>query len=149
MLRECGWRCGWLGCLSGCGGPKSGSGFTLPEGDARHGEALFQELWCNSCHAIAGRPDLREGVEPQMTVMLGGQTPRISTYGELVTSIINPSHEIAPHYRNREFMEAGRSRMMIYNEIMTVSELSDLVTFIQQQYELEPDTPTQYHQYGD
>ena len=124
--------------------PQSGRGFTLPEGDAANGEWLFAELGCNSCHEIPDRADLREGLDPEMTVTLGGPTTQISTYGELVSSIIDPSHRIAPRYRNEAFTENGESLMRNYNDVITVSELADLVTFIQQQYELEPYTPTDY-----
>ena len=129
-------------------GPKSGSGFTLPEGDAGQGEALFAQYRCNACHEIPDRADLRDGVTPEMTVALGGPTTRIATYGELVTSIINPSHRIAPRYRNEAFTENDQSRMRNYNDVMTVADLADIVAFVQQQYELQPYDPTTYRVYA-
>ncbi len=80
------------------GGPKSGRGFTLPEGDPVEGEAAFKRFQCADCHSVAGRADLRDSVEPSMTVMLGGETTIIKTYGQLVTSVINPSHRISQRY---------------------------------------------------
>ncbi|RME66433.1 MAG: cytochrome C, partial [Alphaproteobacteria bacterium] len=106
-------------------GPKSGHGFTLPEGDAAKGEAAFVRFECTDCHSIAGREDLRQGVEPIMTVPLGGETPRIQTYGKLVTAIINPSHKISQKYLDTPVAENGVSKMRNYNDVMTVSELID------------------------
>ncbi len=73
--------------------PNSGYGFTLPEGNESAGEIAFRSFHSTDCHAMHNRDDLREGVEPIMTVAIGGKTTRISTYGELVTSVINPSHK--------------------------------------------------------
>ena len=70
-----------------------------------------------------------------MTIAIGGMRTRIATYGELVTSVINPSHRVARRYRD----ETGDSPMRNYNEAMTVAELIDLVAFLQTQYTEFPD----------
>jgi cytochrome c2 len=135
--------------IAGCDrGPESGHGFTLPEGDAAAGEAAFVRLHCNDCHAVAGRDDLRENVDPTMSVGLGGKTTRIQTYGQLVTSVINPSHRISQRYSTEPVAVDGVSRMRNYNDVMTVTEMTDIVTFLQEQYELEPVTPTTYQGYN-
>lgn len=117
---------------------KSGRGLVLPEGNIEAGEQAFVRLHCNDCHVIAGRKDLRTHLEPLMRVALGGQTTHISTYGELVTSIINPTHRVSRHYKQEPYSKEGVSQMRNYNDVMTVTELSDLVAFLQQQYKLEP-----------
>lgn len=119
-------------------GPKSGYGFALPEGDAKAGEAAFVRLHCNDCHAVRGRADLRKGAQPAMTVPLGGPKSRIDTYGELVTSIIHPSHKISQKYLDEIVERGGASTMRNYNDVMTVSELIDLVAFLQAQYRVQP-----------
>ena len=129
-------------------GPKSGYGFTLPEGDIQSGEEAFLRFQCNDCHAIAGRDDLREVIDPVMTVPLGGETPRIQTYGQLVTSVINPSHKTSQKYIGEIVEINGVSRMQNYNDVMTVSEMTDIVAFLQAQYELEPYEPTIYRGYS-
>lgn len=129
-------------------GPTSGYGFTLPEGDITAGETAFKNFQCSDCHAVYERDDLREGVDPLMTVPIGGATTRISTYGELVTSVINPSHKISQKYLDTPVAIEGQSLMRNYNDVMTVSELSDLVTFLQDQYELTPVNPTTYRRYS-
>lgn len=135
--------------LAGCDvGPKSGSGFALPDGDAAAGETHFLRLRCNDCHSVQGRPELRSAAfEPLMTVPLGGKTTRIATYGELVTSVINPSHRISQRYLDEPVEEGGASNMRNYNDVMTVAELIDLVAFLQAQYELEPYVGPSYRSY--
>jgi len=119
--------------------PDSSYGFRLPDGDPERGRQVFNDKQCASCHAIAGLESLRDGVEPEMTVEIGGMSTRVSTYGELVTSVINPSHRIARQYRDEAFSEDGESRMRNYNDVMTVTELIDLVAFLQDQYTEFPD----------
>jgi len=137
-----------IALLTGCdSGPKSSYGFTLPDGDIKAGEAVFMARNCNACHNVAGMPELREGVEPVLTVTLGGETTRIKTYGELVTGIINPSHKLAVGYNHDAVSDEGVSKMPSYNDTLTVTELIDLVAFLQGQYELITPSPTTYPPY--
>ncbi|PQA87795.1 c-type cytochrome [Hyphococcus luteus] len=119
--------------------PESSHGFRLPDGDAQAGRQVYIDKQCASCHAIEGMEDLRDGVEPEMTVAIGGMTTRVDTYGQFVTSVINPSHKIAQGYRSEEFAEGGVSNMRNYNDVLTVSELIDLVAFLQDRYSEFPD----------
>ncbi|MCG8442599.1 MAG: hypothetical protein MI723_12400, partial [Caulobacterales bacterium] len=73
-------------------GPESGRGFRLPEGDVAEGRERFVDYRCVDCHSIVGMDELRTDVVALMDLPLGGGTTQIATYGELVTSIINPSH---------------------------------------------------------
>lgn len=135
--------------VSGCDlRPKSGYGFTLPEGDIAAGEEAFKRFQCSDCHAVADREDLREGIDPILTVPLGGKSPKIQTYGQLVTSVINPSHKISQKYLKDVIVEDGISPMRNYNDIMTVTEMANIVMFLQEQYELEPYTPTHYYHFS-
>lgn len=119
--------------------PTAATGFRLPDGDPARGREVFVAKECASCHFIAAAPELRDGVTPVLDVEIGGATTRVATYGELVTSVINPSHRIARGYRGEEFVVDGESVMLSYNEVMTVSELIDLVAFLQSQYQELPD----------
>ena len=131
---------GAVAALAGCDvGPKSASGFRLPDGNAATGEALFVDLGCPACHEVADRPQFQDEVTPEMSVRIGGSTMRIRTYGELVTSVINPSHKLAKGYNRNDVSREGESLMDNYNDVMTVSELIDVVAFLQAQYELEDD----------
>ena len=119
--------------------PDSAYGFRLPEGDAEIGRAVFEDKQCSSCHVIDALPDLREGIEPEMDVRIGGMQTRIATHGELVSAVINPSHRIARGYRREPYVSEGESAMRTVNENLTVAELIDLVAFLQGEYEEFPD----------
>ena len=137
--------------FSGCTQPSnSGWGFTLPKGDAEEGKRVFVEMKCHACHSIKGIEQLAaEGEKPEQTIRLGGEVDRIQTYGELVSSIINPSHKLARGYAKAEIAdEDGTSKMKVYNDAMTVSQLSDLVTYLQGEYKLRKYEMTDYPMYG-
>lgn len=122
-----------LGCVPG---PKSSEGFRLPDGDAKKGEQAFLDLKCNRCHAV-------EGVElpaPRVfKLTLGGETARVKTYGELVTSIINPSHVLSEEYK-KQLVDAKESPMPDLTQDMSARQVIDLVAFLQPHYKL-PETP--------
>ena len=118
-------------------GPNSGRGFSLPEGDISSGRATFLELQCNACHSIDTIERLAATEYPAINVRLGGPVTAIKTYGDLVTSVINPSHKITRRYGSeRVETESGESRMTNYNDVMTVQQLVDLVTFLETNYTL-------------
>ena len=116
----------------GCEPQKSARGFRLPDGNIDKGREAFLALKCNACHTVAGENFPAPG---QFHIPLGGETARIRTYGELVTSVINPSHGISARYRE-ELRKAKESPMIDFNETMTVAQLIDLVAYLQSRYEL-------------
>jgi len=126
--------------LSACGiSPDSAVGFRLPDGDVDRGRAAFEALQCNGCHTVEG-VDLAYAGTGDLNFELGGITTRVKTYGELVTSIINPSHKLAPSYRSQAGTPEGESPMAgaRLNEVMTVQQLVDLVAFLQARYAVVP-----------
>jgi hypothetical protein len=131
------------GCFSD---PESARGFRLPDGDSERGLQAFEDLQCYACHSMPGHEFPTEGASP-VIVTLGGGVTRVKTYGELVTSIINPSHKLAPGYRPEEVTRDGESLMVsaALNDVVTVRQLVDLVTFLQPLYEV---TPPAYNPYG-
>jgi L-cysteine S-thiosulfotransferase len=135
-----------VAALAGCS-PESPFGFRLPDGDPAAGRQAFLDLRCNSCHEVRGVAiEYREGLAH---VPLGGQTTRVKTYGELVTSIINPSHRIAPPNRDA-VLPGGQSIMSAayLNEVTTVQQLVDLVAFLQPTYEVvQPPIPARWYIY--
>lgn len=130
--------------LAACdNGPNVGRGFSLPQGDVERGKQVFLYTGCLSCHVIDGI-DSDIAIELEEPVRLGGKVARVKTYGELVTAVINPSHRIAEQYRARMASADGPSPMRNYNDILTVSQLIDLVTFLETRYELDPYQATHY-----
>ena len=125
--------------VSGCDQEKliSERGFRLPEGSAEVGRETFLYMHCNQCHTIKGEqiPKI-PGFEP--FVELGGAVTRVKTYGELVTAVINPSHKLAAGYPKELVSENGKSKMYNYNGFMTIQELTDIVMFLQEHYDVVP-----------
>lgn len=114
----------------------SSKGFRLPDGDAVAGRDAFLYMQCHQCHTIKGEqlPVIPGQAGPY--VELGGKVTHVRTYGQLITSIINPSHELAKGYAAEVVAENGESDMYIYNSHMTVQELIDIVMFLQPYYDV-------------
>ena len=123
-----------LGCEIG---PESGAGLRLPNGDVVAGERAFRDLGCNGCHSIVGEERLIKGSKRGVIVELGGLVAHIETHGELVTSIVNPSHGFPRQYERADVTEKGASIMTNFNEKMSVKQLIDLTAYLQSKYELE------------
>lgn len=127
--------------------PKSGAGFTLPEGDPDQGQRTFVGLQCHACHTVDGVKFEPHESQAEKMIALGGERAVVKTYGNLVTSIINPSHRFAVGYAAEDIKEDGESKMRKYNDEMTVTELTDLVAFLQSHYRLREFTQTPYLPY--
>lgn len=127
--------------------PKKNSpvGFILPPGDAMVGQTTFAALGCIHCHQVDGVSFTASGGEmaPDLIVTLGGTQPKAKTYGQLVTAIIHPDADIL-RGDSRYVDASGKSLMPDYTRTMTVQQMTDLVTFLQEHYEIElPDYETQ------
>jgi hypothetical protein len=76
---------------------------------------------------------------PAITFNLGGIGSRVKTYSELVTAIINPTHITSPDYVEsmNELARTGKleSPMPSFNDEMTVTQLIDIVMFLNARYE--------------
>lgn len=133
-----------ISCSKGADSPK---GFSLPKGDAQAGEAVFMKYQCLSCHTLEGIT--QEGIHKnaEISVALGGKTRKTVTYADLVTSVINPSHKLASRYLIADVSVDGTSKMIVFNDVMTVTELVNLVAFLQPKYTLVPYQPTRYTYY--
>ena len=113
---------------------QQGQGFALPEGNLKQGKITFQKYYCNDCHQIA---DIAwTGTELEENLALGGEVSKIKTYGELVTSVIHPSHKISTKFKKQLEENNRKLQMTSYNEVMSVQELVDLVTFLQSEYDV-------------
>lgn len=147
-----------LGC------EQQGQGFNLPKGNVEQGRMTFILLHCNSCHSvITSQNSETKGIdwdpfvydavdealevvesEQRVHVVLGGKVTQIKTYGDLVTSVINPNHKLSRGLDQQTITADGDSKMKDYNEVMSVQELIDLVSYLESKYEIwVPD----YYQY--
>lgn len=134
--------------LTACSMSKeSPRGFSLPEGSAELGKSTFVALQCNACHST---PDIEQLVGDNakpISVQLGGDVSFVKTYADLLTSIINPSHRLAPGYPAEAIAKDGQSLMRNYNHVMTVEQLIDLVSYLQAHYKVRPREPAVYRGY--
>jgi len=138
-----------VGLISCDLGPESPKGFSLPEGDSIAGKQVLLKYQCLACHSIKGLEPPTDLIDnPEFSVRLGGQSTQVKTYADLLTSIINPSHKFAKGYQLEAIQSDGVSKMTIYNDVMTVTELVNLVTFVQSNYELIPYRRYNYQHYG-
>lgn len=127
------------GLIGGCGNVDSEArGFSLPEGDVVNGRMLFIDYHCLACHTVPETEFSEDRWQTRddggIAVALGGATTKVVTYGDLVTSIINPSHRIAKGYHLAQVTDDGESKMEYYNEVMTVADLIDIVTYLKTKY---------------
>jgi len=135
-------------CAAALQGCSAGAalGIYLPVGTAERGREAFIDLECHACHSVEGKdlPAYSNVAAP--AVALGGHTPRIESYADIVTSIINPSHRLARSYRTRASSTEGDSPMAsrYLNEVMTVQQMVDLVAFLHAEYENVPAPPIPY-----
>jgi len=114
---------------------RSQSDIYLPEGDAAAGKEHFVSLGCAGCHSVVGA-ELPEAAESApVRVLLGSRTGRVKSYGQLVTSIVNPSHRVSGRYIQGQASADGDTQMARYNDVLTVTQLTDLVAFLQAHYE--------------
>ncbi len=132
-------------CNKGADSPR---GFSLPEGDPEIGEQVFVKHNCLSCHSVEGLVD--DNVEREHTppIALSSNSSIVMTYAELVTSIINPSHRLSRGANWSNSDENGDSVMRNYNDVLTVSELIDVVAYLQPHYKVAPWPYTSYTIYN-
>lgn len=130
-----------LGCAPSADSPR---GFFLPAGDVDAGRQAFVDLQCHGCHRING-VDLPQFIgSAPVVVVLGGERTRVRTYGELVTSIVNPSHRLVAGFPAEQVSRDGESLMPVMNGVMTVQQLIDLVALLQSSYAIAPPTDEAY-----
>ena len=121
--------------LTACSGINKGPPreFALPEGNYDRGQSTFITLACNNCHSAAG-VDQHKPESASASLALGGESVRVTTYAELMASIINPSDQLSHRMPLEESNVDGKSKMKNYNEVMTVLQLVDLMAYLRPQY---------------
>jgi hypothetical protein len=133
--------------LQACAVARDGA-FHFPDGSPDRGREVFDTVGCRGCHRIARVDPPFQGTGAA-SVNLGDQSVRVKTYGDLVTSIINPSHKLVRGYAADEISTPeGESLMSLanLNEVLTVQQLIDLVAFLQVVYEVVPPPSRLYRQ---
>lgn len=124
---------------------KSTRAFNLPPGDAANGQTAFVTLKCVNCHTVDGVQLPKPTAPADQTLALGGAVGRLRTYGDLLTAIVHPAYSLSDKLTIEQWRKMEKSPMRPVNDVMTVQQLIDLVTFLQPRYtKLEPlyETPT-------
>lgn len=105
--------------------------FTLPAGDPAAGRKVFIEVECYKCHEVKGETfpavaDADKGVGPELSQMAGMHP--VEFFAE---SIVNPNAVVDPDAKQKGYLgEDGKSKMPIYNDILTVKQVSDLAAYL-------------------
>ena len=114
--------------------------FPIEAGNIERGRQAFVAHGCNRCHVVDGVQLPRPANAP-LTVELGGELMFAKTYGDLVTSIINPGFDLSDRYLGQLDSEQRRNlhtSPMSVSPDMKVSELIDIVAFLNSRYSLLP-----------
>jgi mono/diheme cytochrome c family protein len=101
--------------------------FVVEQGDPAAGRQAFQDLWCTTCHRVAGETAFPAPVSANPGPTLGIEQARRKP-GEIAASIIAPSHEIGDQVAAK--LEGRLSPMGDYAPAMTVRQLFDLVAYV-------------------
>lgn len=122
--------------------------FPILRGDIGRGQQAFASLGCIQCHVVEGiELPAYSGLKP-FNVVLGGELIFAKTYGDLTTSIINPDHVFSDQYLDllpRQNRNRVDSSPMYLNEDMKVTELIDIVAFLNSRYRLLPGYTEYYY----
>jgi sulfur-oxidizing protein SoxX len=122
--------------------------FPVPRGDVNRGQQAFVEMGCHVCHTVDG-VELQDNSRLRpVTVVLGGDLVFAKTYGDLVTSIINPDHVISDKWLD-QLPRTTRSQVdsspMYVNPDLKVTQLIDIVAFLNSRYRLLPGYTEYYY----
>lgn len=131
-----------IGCAAACGcgcdaEKREAKGFRLPDGDIEKGKEAFVALNCQTCHTVSGVKLPPASSPGQHNVILGGVVVKVKSYGELVTAVIHPAHDIAKTFDATK-MEGELSPMPQYNQVLTVEQMVDIVSFLHSRYKQRP-----------
>jgi hypothetical protein len=121
----------------------------FPLGNIQRGREAFVALECHACHRIADVEIPAHPSPSSISVVLGGHTPRIETYGDIITAIVNPSHRLARSYRAAAGGdEPSPMAAAFLNDVMTTQQLVDIAAFLRTEYDyVPPPAPAYWESY--
>ena len=98
--------------------------FFLPVGNQAAGREAFEELYCYYCHLVPGDPMMPGLVGDTKGPDIGARQAERSREW-IAMSIVAPGHEMPP------LMREAQSPMGDYKNAMTIRQLMDLVSYVQ------------------
>lgn len=113
-------------------------GFVLPEGNVDNGKSAFVVLGCHQCHNVSGVEMPAFAGERPFEITLGGEVLRVKSYGDLLTAVVHPNHDISRANAaalKKQGASGEESPMPDTTGEMTVAQLIDVVAFLHSTYE--------------
>ncbi len=108
----------------------------IPEGSISAGKTLFVGKGCYQCHIADGIKTPASDLDQNLTIDLGGVDHAGWTRDQFARSIMSPNHTVAEEYRKIMMslganFEAENSPMPGFNDLLTLSDLIHLTTFLE------------------
>jgi len=109
----------------------------FPLGDPARGRALFEEKQCSRCHTVEGVKFPELDLPAIDFIHIAGENNRGWTRDFYASEIMNPQHLISPDHQKAmlrigDRLAAENSPMLDFNQNLTVADLIDLVTFLEE-----------------
>lgn len=107
----------------------------IPKGSIIAGKTLFVEKGCYQCHA-AGEISLPQSALAETLIIELGSNRHVEwTRDDFAKAIMNANHTVSPDYEKAmmilgDHLKAVNSPMPTFNDILTVSDLIHLTTFL-------------------
>jgi hypothetical protein len=109
----------------------------LPAGSPEDGLKSFVALRCVHCHRVTGVPIQDPELAKRLDLTLGAEARFVRSYPDLITAITNPRHVIQKQYSQlldpTQQVETEPFMLDLSRE-MTVRQLIDIVSFLDQRY---------------
>ncbi|MDF1823909.1 MAG: hypothetical protein P1U68_04660 [Verrucomicrobiales bacterium] len=108
----------------------------LPPGNPTAGMTLFVEKGCYQCHHTGKIESPASKLDINLTINLDGREHADWTRDDFARAIMNPNHTISDEYRKimmtlGDNLKAENSPMPGFNEMLTVSDLIHLASFLE------------------
>jgi len=107
----------------------------VPPGSEAAGETLFVERGCYQCHTAGDVRFPPSELEETLFIELGTKEYAGWTRDDFARAIMNPNHTVSPEYHKimiilGDKLKAENSPMPGFNDLLTVSDLVHLATFL-------------------
>ncbi len=107
----------------------------IPEGKIAAGKTLFVDKGCYQCHSAGEISFPQSELSQDLFIELGADKHKGWSRDTFAKSILNPNHTVSEEYRKvmitlGDKLKAENSPMPGFNDILTVSDLIHLTTFL-------------------
>ncbi len=112
-----------------------GARAVVPTGKADAGQSVFVTKGCHQCHSAGATKLPPVELAPRLVIELGGDVHSKWTRDDYARAIMDPDHLVSEDYkiamiRLGDHFKAENSPMPTFADVLRVSELIDLVTFL-------------------